>query len=64
MQETFGKHSILFKVKDNSAGQRNWIRRRRTRKGEGHGRAPSQREDLALTLHFVQPEEYFEYFED
>ena len=26
--------------------------------------ALSQRENIALTLHFVQPQEYIEYFED
>jgi len=41
--ETFEKCKFLFEFKDNSAGQRNWSRRRRTRKGEGHGRPESTR---------------------
>jgi len=35
--------------------------RQAARKGEGH-LCPSQREDLALTLHCVQPQEYIEVF--
>jgi hypothetical protein len=34
------------------------------RKGDPAGLRESQREDLALSLHCVQPEEYIEYFED
>jgi hypothetical protein len=33
-------------------------------KGDPAGLRESQREDLALSLHCVQPEEYMQYFED
>ena len=38
--------------------------RQAVRKGDPAGLRESQREDLALSLHFVQPQEYIEYFED
>jgi hypothetical protein len=56
-EEAFEKRSILFKFKGYSAEERNWTAARlpdRARRID----APSQREDLALTLHCVQPEEY------
>ena len=39
------EYEIFCKVKGSSAGQRNWMRLRRTREGAGHG-CPSQREDI------------------
>jgi hypothetical protein len=38
--------------------------RQAARKGDPAGMWESQREDLALSLHCVQPQEYIEYFED
>ena len=38
--------------------------RQAARKGDPAVLRESQREDLALTLHCVQPQEYIEYFED
>jgi hypothetical protein len=43
-------HAVAgFKVKDNSAGQRNWTAVRLPGRARGMD-APSQREDLALTV--------------
>ena len=38
--------------------------RQAARQGDPARLRESQREDLALTLHCVQPQEYIEYFED